>query len=138
MNEPWPKSKKNLIEYIDQQIHPRHGHDYNSAPDAAANAALAAFNYVATELGMTGFQAGYAQMQFIKTSRHIEGPFMILDATQMLYPQYDPHNQVQEFLEECKPALGEIAKKKLEEGPAHPSVEKRWREYAKYAEEKES
>lgn len=111
--QPWPKSRQELDNIIDNIISAEH--DYNTSAEAATDAAVAAFNYVSSELGLTGFQAGWAGMQFIKRTKAIEGPFMIIKIEDALYPQYDIKQRVQDYLEECKPWLKEQAQKKLDE-----------------------
>jgi hypothetical protein len=64
----------------------------------------------------------------IRRIKSIEGPFIVLDASQALFPQYNLPQKLAEFLEECKPWLSEQASKKLAEQPehAHPNVIAHW------------
>jgi hypothetical protein len=83
---PWPKSKKELHEYIDSLVDREH--DYGTCCYAMSLAALAAFNYVAHTLGCTGFQASCADLNFIGRTRHMKHGFRIIDYENLLYPQY--------------------------------------------------
>jgi len=64
-----------------------------------------------TKLGVTGFQSSCADLSFLRRSRHIEGPFMIMMAENALYPQTDPREKLDEALTEWKPWLKEQAEK---------------------------
>lgn len=132
MNEPWPKTEEELLEVIQKAL--KGPYDYNTSAEAPVEAALAAFNYVASEVGLTGFQAGWGQMQFIKRSRGLKHPFMLLDSSLMLYPQYNLSNDVNEFMAKSKPHIAKEAKKNLEEkgGRAHPNVLAHWEELANW------
>ncbi len=82
---PWPYTPKQLAEYIDSS---------SSQDPQLRNLRLcyepsstAAFNYAAHVVGSSSFQASCADLDFIKRSRHIEGPFILLKGEDMLYPQ---------------------------------------------------
>lgn len=124
------ETEKEFLEYVRAQL--AGPHDYNSVADAVANVAIAAFNYGASSQGITGFQAGWASMQFLKTVKGIKGPFGIIDGEKFLFPQYDPVGQVIEWEKEWKPYLKQIAEEKLKEDwpHVHPDVKRRWEEYA--------
>jgi hypothetical protein len=113
---------------------------YEQSADALWKAALAAFNYVAYIQGVTGFQASWAELQFLARSRGIKGPFAILDSAQMLYPQYDLPAKVEQWFEEWRPWLAEEARRKIaeeeEKNPqgfgVHPNVWAHWQMLAAY------
>lgn len=132
----WPQSEKELIDYIREQLDGPQ--TYNSAAESLANISVAAFNYAAHMQGATGFQAGWAGLQFIRIIRGIEGPFAILDSNQLLYPQYNLLGQVIEWIEKWKVELAPKAKEMLETvgDNAHPNVVEHWRQMAKLAEDK--
>ncbi|CAN5951006.1 unnamed protein product [Sphagnum jensenii] len=122
---PWPKTKKQLAEYIDS-LTSRTDHDYGTCVYAMSMAAQAAFNYVAGQLGVTGFQLSCADMDFIKRTRGYKGPFMIINGENALYP--DLHGRLMEAMEEWKPWLKEQAQMKLRDArQANPNVIAHWK-----------
>lgn len=126
---PWPKTKKQLTEYIESLV--RRPHGYGTCVYAMSMAAEAAFNYVAGELGVTGFQASGADLDFIRRTRSMKGSFILLKAEDALYPQYDLFEKLSQVMEEWKPWLKEEALKKLAEVPnAHPDVAAHWKRLA--------
>ncbi len=130
----FPKTKEDLDSYI-EGLENQH-HDYNSIADALVESTLAFFNYFASKHGMTGFQSSWAALNFLGRTRGIEAPFMIVDSSKMLYPQYDLIGEVKKFLEDSKPKLAEIAQKNLEEADEYTSrrVIERWKELVKHSE----
>ncbi|GED73049.1 hypothetical protein BRE01_67510 [Brevibacillus reuszeri] len=134
----WPNSWEELANYVNDLE--SQNHDYNSIADSLSKATVAMFNYFASKHGMTGFQASWAGLQFLRTTRGMDGPFAIIDGSKLLYPQYNIHSDINKWIEEWKPELGRIAKKKLEEDNkyAHPNVIKRWQELSKYAQVEET
>lgn len=126
---PWPYNAKQLNEYIDSLV--EREHDYGTCVYAMSLAAMAAFNYVAHKVGSTGFQASCADFDFLRRSRHIDGPFILLKGEDALFPQYNLPARLQEALENWGPWLREAAIKKLGgEGTAHPDVVAHWRKLA--------
>jgi hypothetical protein len=122
---PTIKTPDQLTAYIESLVNGKH--DYGTCAYAMSLAATAAFNYVAGQLGATGFQASCADLDFIRRTRGIEGPFMLIKAQDMLYPQYDVRNQLEEAMDKWKPWLKEAAAKCLaEHGGAHPRVLAHW------------
>lgn len=73
-------------------------HDYGTAVYAMSMAATATLNYMARQLGATGFQVSCADLDILRRMRRLEGPFMILSLDKALYPQYDLHQQVDTFV----------------------------------------
>lgn len=128
--DPWPYTPAQLTEYIASLVD--RGHDYGTCCYALSLAASAAFNYVAHQLGVTGFQASCADLDFIRRNRSINGPFMLLKAEDALYPQYDLPGKLAEAMEEWKPWLKEQAEKNLaSKDQAHPNVIAHWEKLAK-------
>jgi hypothetical protein len=125
-----PKTIGELSDYIEALV--KREHDYGTCVYAMSMAATAAFNYVAGQLGVTGFQASCADMDILRRTRSLKGPFMLIDAEKMLYPQYDLREQLAEALTEWQGWAGDEAKKKLAEGNgrAHPDVLAHWRALA--------
>jgi hypothetical protein len=72
---------------------------------------------VAFELGATGFQFSHAELCLIQSSRQIEGPFMLVKVDEMLFPQYNVMDKVEDFLtnDDTNQFLKEAAQEKLEE-----------------------
>lgn len=124
-----PESVEQLFEYIDSLT--SRDHDYGTCVYAMSMAATAAFNYVAHKLDVTGFQASCADMDVLRRTRHIEGPFMVIDADRMLYPQYSIERDVQQALVSWGPWAAEQATNRLQDPSKHhfvsPEVLAHWR-----------
>jgi len=131
VEEPWPKSKEELYEYIDSLVYREH--DYGTCCYAMSLAAVATFNYVAGALGVTGFQASCADLDILRRTRSMNGPFIILKAEDMVYPQYDLPERLQEFMRDSASWVKKEAEKKLAEGSefVHPNVLSHWKELVK-------
>jgi hypothetical protein len=129
---PWPDTPEELTAYINSLVDRQH--DYGTCVYAMSLAATATFNYVAKKLGVTGFQASCADLDIVRRSRMIDGPFMILKIEDALYPQYDLHGKLDELLcgADTRKWLREKAAEKLAEsgGNAHPSVIAHWQRLA--------
>lgn len=128
---PRPQNTKELADLIESLTvfdYADGGDGYSKAADALWQSAQAAFDYVADKLGVTGFQASWAALRFYGQEMRIEGPFMVIQAADALYPQYDVPASVAKFLDDAKPWLRERAAEKLESGPsASASVVAHWR-----------
>lgn len=110
---PSPKSTQDLSEYIESLVERKH--DYGTCVYAMSLAATASFNYVASKLGVTGFQASCADLDILKRTRGLKCPFILLKAEDMLYPQYDLHGKLAQAMEEWKEWAKEQAIQKLNE-----------------------
>lgn len=124
---PWPKSEKELTAYIDSLVSQQH--DYGTCVYAVSLSALAAFRYAASKLGITGFQAGCADMDIIRRTRGYKGPYMLVNGENALYPQYNIPADVAKFLEESRPWLAKMAAENLASANgelAHPDVIAHW------------
>lgn len=122
---PWPKTIEELMAYIQSQVDGPH--TYGTCVYAMSLAATAAFHYVAGALGVTGFQAGCADLDVVRRTRGINGPFMLVKAQDALYPQYDLQQKLTKALTEWRPWLAEQARQRLaESGQASPSVIRHW------------
>jgi hypothetical protein len=131
--EAWPKSEKELLVEI-RRLTERE-HEYGTCVYAMSLAAAATFNYVASKLGCTGFQASCADLDFVRRTRGIEGPFALFKLEDALYPQYDLPGELLKFIEGNRKWMAEQAKKKLAEGiDAHPNVIAHWKKPAAYKE----
>jgi hypothetical protein len=62
-------------------------HDYGTCCYAMSMAAVAAFNFMANKLGVTGFQASCADMDIIRRTSGLKR-FKVVDLENLLYPQY--------------------------------------------------
>lgn len=128
----FPKSEDDLLAIIRPLV--ERGHDYGTCVYAMSIAAEATFNYVASVLGCTGFQASCADLDLVRRTRGIEGPFAIFKADNLCYPQYDLPAKFREWMEgedtakwvaeECQRMLDEAS------GVEAPSVVEHWREKA--------
>lgn len=126
LKAPWPESVEELTEFIESLVNQEH--DYGTCVYAMSLSAVAAFQYVASKLGCSGFQASCADMDILRRTRRMER-FIILDASNALYPQYNLQEKLTEYLAELKPWLKEEAAKKLAENDGrdiHPDVRRHW------------
>ena len=107
-------------------------HDYGTCVYAMSMAAVAAFNHVARKLGVTGFQASCADLDVLRRTRQLDCPFMLIKASDMLYPQYDIENDVRAAQHEWLPWAADEARKLLAGDITHTSqgVLERWRQLA--------
>ncbi|GAC1521718.1 MAG: hypothetical protein NVS3B1_06290 [Marmoricola sp.] len=106
------------------------GKAYSACAEALADAALDAFNLVAKTLGVTGFQASYAELQFLVRSRQIKGPWGIYTMADALYPQYDLFRRLEDMRQSDDTVkwLGDCAEYALAENNlAAPVVIEHWR-----------
>lgn len=125
---PSPETADELSAYIDALVNREH--DYGTCVYAMSLAAVASFNYVANKLGVSGFQASCADLDVLRRTRRLDGPFMIVDGANMLYPQYDLRENLNKALLEWEPWAAEEAKKLLEKNTdqehVHPDVRAHW------------
>lgn len=126
-----PDTPEQLLALIEQLV--KRDHDYGTCVYAMSLAAVAAYEYVARQLGVTGFQASCADMDIIRRNRRLDGPFMLVNGNDALFPQYDIPEKVASFLRDIRPWLSEQAREKLAEqetitiGHAHPDVVNHWK-----------
>lgn len=117
--------------YITQLLEKQH--DYGTCVYAMSLAATAAFNLVASKLGVSGFQASAADLDILRRTRGYEHGFMVIDANDLLYPQYDVPGKVRDWIARTR-ASGQLAKAAnnlLEtSGGAHANVVAHWRQLA--------
>ena len=124
---PAPDTIEALGEYITSLVDRQH--DYGTCVYAMSLAATAAFNHVAHKLGVTGFQASCADLDIVRRTRSMEGPFILLKGEDMIYPQYDLPGKLREAMEEWSDWAAEQAAKKLVESKqenVHPDVWAHW------------
>lgn len=123
---PWPKSIEELVEYINKLV--KQNHDYGTRVYAMSMSALATFYYVSHKLGVTGFQASCADIDFLRRSRNLER-FQILDLDKLLCPQYkDRFNGYAELINENIEWLSKEAQKLIAENEmASESVMEHWK-----------
>lgn len=128
---PRPETVAELAAYITSLTD--RPHDYGTCVYAMSLAATAAFNHVAHRLGVTGFQAGCADLDILRRTRSMEGPFILLKGEDMLYPQYDLHEKLRTAMAEWGAWAGGEARKKLAESKrenVHPDVWTHWERLA--------
>lgn len=125
----WPKSREELNTILD--ILEKREHDYGTCVYAMSIAALSSYYYMASVLGVTGFQASCADLDFIRRTRNMDAGFIIIDFNKLLYPQYDIYNDLHEAIKANIDKLKEKAKEKLKdcEG-AHLDVIAHWKKLA--------
>lgn len=106
-------------------------HDYSSSAEAVVDATVAAFNYAADKLRLTGFQAGWAALTAYCKVMGNDCPVIVFKADDLLYPQYDLPARLAKWIEECGPWLAEQAAERLTDpGHAVPWVVAHWRTLA--------
>ena len=130
---PWFNNLSDLTKYIESLVKIKH--DYGTGVYAMSMAATATFYYMSNKIGCTGFQSSCADLDIIRRTRSMDCPFMIIKAEDMLYPQSDIHEKLNEALNNWKSWAKEEAKKKIEntKHEVHPAVMAHWK---KLAEEK--
>lgn len=138
-----PKTEEELVDYINATVS-RGEQGYGESAAATGMIAAAAFNYAASKLGITGYQASFASMDVYRRTTSTKGPFMVVKAEKALYPQYDLLDDIRQFLSECNDWLTEEARKKLTEEEArkkleggvgaHPAVVEHWQKLAQHEE----
>lgn len=125
---PTPQSLAELNRYISAMVD--RDHDYGTEVYAMSMVAAAAFQYVASKLGVSGFQASGAGLDFLRRVRGMECGFRIIDYKNLLFPQYltpEHFPTMQDLLRDNCKELGMIAQQKIKENPkAHPSVMRHW------------
>ena len=124
---PAPDTIEALGEYIASLVDRQH--DYGTCVYAMSLAATAAFNHVAYKLGVTGFQASCADLDIVRRTRSMDGPFILLKGEDMIYPQYDLPGKLREAMEKWADWAAEQAAKKLAENKqenVHPNVWAHW------------
>ena len=103
---------------------------YGTAPRAIAQAALATAWYLASDFGITGFQAGFTMWDFIRDWEFPsnECGMKIVDYDNMLYPQYD-YKFEKTISKDTFESLQKAAKKKLKEATeyTHRDVIAHWK-----------
>lgn len=129
----FPKSIEEVNQIIEAVTD--RNHDYGTCVYAMSIAAISAMNYVAHVLGVTGFQASCADLDIVRRSRLLDCPFTIIKADDLLFPQYDIRQQVEETISGWQGWASEKAAEKLtkqNEGdyPAHPDVIAHWEKLA--------
>jgi hypothetical protein len=125
---PTPQTSEELRAYIDGLVDGEHS--YGTCVYAMSLAATAAFNFVASRMGVTGFQASCADLDILKRTRGYKHGFSIVDNSKLLYPQC--------WTEEYFPTPGQMLAKNtatlrpvvyalLQDNPdAHESVRAHW------------
>lgn len=135
---PTPESYESLAEYVRGLVEQKH--DYGTCCYAMSMAAVAAFNLVASRLGVTGFQASCADMDILARTRGWKWG-KILDYEKLLYPQYCTEEHFPSagtLLWEHRVRLAELAKERLAEKElfASKNVVNHWNELIERGEQK--
>ena len=128
---PRIRSEEELLAYVRSLV--KRPHDYGTCVYAMSMAAVAAFNYAASELGVTGFQASCADLDILRRIRGLKHGFRVLDYGNLLYPQYwdEEHFPDAPAILRGDPdlhrKLAEEARANLARGGAHANVQEHWR-----------
>jgi hypothetical protein len=126
---PTVEDDEELKKYIHDLINQEH--DYGTCVYAMSMAATAAFNYVASKLGVTGFQTSCAGMDILRRTRRLKSGFMILDYENLLFPQYCNSEHFPgwtELISKNREMLSQKAKELLRNSSnnTHPDVKAHW------------
>jgi len=124
---PTPKDENELLEIIRSLLDREH--TYQSSIYAVSIAAVATFNYMVSKLGISGFQASCADLDFLRRVRDLNDGFLILNFEYLLYPQFcnEEHfpswrTLIQRNLKHLKKRARDL----LNNEDAHPSVRRHW------------
>lgn len=122
------KSFDDLVAFL-QRVKDNCNTGYGTAPRSIAQAALAVAWYLASDFGITGFQAGFVMWDFIRDWRYSDNEcgMKIVNYDDMLYPQSD-YKFDKTISKDTFDALQKKARKNLEESEyAHPNVINHWK-----------
>lgn len=117
---PTPHTMDELVEYITALRDMPH--DYGTCVYAMSMSAVAAFNYIAHTQGCTGFQASCADLDVIRRTRRLSGPFAIINGGDMLYPQYNIQANVADHVSNWTPWAAKEAQKLIDEHASDNNV----------------
>jgi hypothetical protein len=124
---PHPKSIEELSAFIESMVGGQH--DYGTCVYAMSLSAVAAFNYVASKLGVTGFQASCADMDILARTRNWKWG-QIQNYENLLYPQYCDEEHfptAATLIEKNKVELAKRARKLIaESSTSHTAVLAHW------------
>jgi len=132
---PRCRTDSELLEYINSLV--KRPHDYGTCVYAMSLAAVAAFNYVAGQLGATGFQASCADLDILRQTRGLK-MFAIRNYEDLLYPQYcnsEKFPGISELMadEDVRKFLSKESRRHLaERGMMHNEVRTHMEELAKF------
>lgn len=123
---PTPNTIEELTAYIEALR--KQEHSYDTCACAMSLSATATFNYMARQLDVTNFQASWADLDILRRTRRLKGPFALINGNEMLYPQYDFLNKTRELANEWRPWAAEEAARLLKEHGkfANPTVIAHW------------
>lgn len=127
MKTPWPKTMVELNQFISSVI--KGTHTYGSVVEAMGIAAAATLNYMSS---VSGFQASCADLVVLRRQRFLKGPFTLMKLEDIMYPQYNLHDNLDEFISDCGKWISEEAKRRLESDGehAHERVLTHWKRLA--------
>lgn len=126
------KSFDELISFL-QNVKENCNTGYGEAPRAIAQAALATAWYLASEFGITGFQAGCVMWDFMRDWSFSGNKcgLKIVDYDDMLYPQYEYKFTDRVLYTDTFEAMQKEAKELLTNSKgAHPDVIAHWQSIA--------
>ena len=132
MDAPRPKSWDELRDFC-EPLFAKENDDYGKAVYCMSLAAVAMFNFAASKVGATGFQASCADMDILRRTRHMENGFQIVNYDNALYPQYleGDHTALIAIFDEIAPDLADAAAKLIEKNPgANARVIDHWKRIA--------
>ena len=129
---PWCKTDEEL-QAIVAALSGRE-HDYGTCVYAMSLAALSAYYLMSHKMGVTGFQASCADMDFLARTRRMKDGFQILDYNKLLYPQHR-HDFDEASWDNLLAKHSKMLREKAitllaEQQTAHPNVVAHWQRLA--------
>lgn len=126
---PVPRTLFQLARYLGRLLWMRHNRA--TAIHAVSAAAAATFLHMAYRYGLTGFEAGHADLEILRRTRDIQGPCMLVTLEDDLFPHNRIRTKVSRWLDskEARAWLAQQAKIKLETYPVRdvaPHVIAHW------------
>lgn len=108
---------------------------YSKSAEAMWMVGYIAHEYAAAAVGATSFQHGFSRLMLLSMLAGGEGPYMVLDGQNALYPQYDLPGQVRDWMESDSFrawAAQEARELLAQRQGAHPNVVAHWEQLAAY------
>ena len=142
----WPQTEEEFMEAMRKTVAPLHGggHEaeitmiltgkppgedtYSEGAWAMRDAALLAYRYAAHLAGASGYQASIAALDAYRAMVGIDGPFIVLRAEDLVYPQYDLRAKLEEFIEKSRPWVEKRAARLLSEDHGAATVREHWKQ----------
>jgi len=130
------QSPEDLLEYIDSLINREHS--YGTQIYAASMAAYATYLYVSQQVNLSGLQKSLADLDFIRRTRGLTSPFIILQAALLLESPDGIEQMIEKQLPEWLKWAAKAARLRLagyREAAIDPKLWEHWKRLAAYDEQ---